>query len=121
MSRFTPENKVKKMVRAVLAEFSSPISVKHQYSDVTFQVTMLKQFWPVPSGYGASDLDCIVCYYGVYIAIETKAPGKKPTPRQGLTIAETMGAGGRCLSIDGEAGCTELRRILTEIKYANDC
>lgn len=113
MGKVTPENKVKKMVRAVLAEFS-------EFNHVAgFGVTTPKQFWPVPSGFGASDLDCIVCYYGVYIAIETKAPGKHPTTRQELTIAETKGAGGLVFVIDGEEGCERLRSALTLIKFSN--
>jgi hypothetical protein len=115
MSRATPENKVKAMVRKVLAEFCDErISVEG------FSMVKLKQYWPVPSGFGASDLDCILCYYGKYIAIETKAPGEKPTPRQKLTIAETRAAGGAVFVIDGEAGCHELRVFLQGLKDAND-
>lgn len=110
----TPEGKVKKMVRAVLEEFGGE-SVNDDYV-----VHRLKQYWPVPAGYGASDLDCIVCYYGRTIAIETKAPGKRPTPRQQLTIAQYKGAGGMVFVIDGEIGCHELRVALQGIKDAND-
>jgi hypothetical protein len=106
----TPEGKIKKMVKAVLAEFSETIQVDG------YSVSTLKQFWPVPSGFGASDLDCLVCYYGRYIAIETKAPGKKPTPRQHMTIAETVGAGGIVVVVDDEEGVDWLRQILNEIK-----
>ena len=106
MSRVTPENKIKKMVRDVLAEFDAPNTLKH--------------FWPVPSGFGASDLDCIACYFGRYIDIETKAPGKKPTPRQELTIANTKAAGGMVFVIDGEKGVHELRVALQGIKDANN-
>ncbi len=109
----TPEGKVKKQVRALLAEFSEQINVGD------FIVETLKQYWPVPSGFGASDLDCIVCYYGKYIAIETKAPRKNPTPRQGLTIAETKGAGGMVFVIRDEIGLHELRVTLQGIKDAN--
>lgn len=112
MSRVTPENKVKAMVRKVLAEFAE--------FDVGMNVQNLKQFWPVPSGFGASDLDVICCYYGHYFAIETKASGKLPTPRQKLTIAETRAAGGAAFVIDGEQGCHELRVFLQGIKDANN-
>jgi hypothetical protein len=40
------------------------------------------QWWPVPSGYGISGLDCLVFHNGQCMWIETKAPGEKPTPRQ---------------------------------------
>lgn len=114
MSRVTPENKIKKMVRDVLNEFAEPVNAG------AYSVDTLKQYWPVPSGFGASDLDCIVCYFGRYIAIETKAPGKKPTPRQKLTIAETKGAGGMVFVIDSEVGVHELRVALQGIKDANN-
>lgn len=110
----TPESKIKNMVKAVLAEFN------HLTMCNDFAVPILKQYWPVPSGFGSSDLDCLVCYYGQYIAIETKAPGKKPTPRQQFCIAETIGAGGKVFVIDNEAGCELLRRHLRMIKNAND-
>lgn len=52
------------------------------------------QHWPVQSGYGAACLDCHGCYEGLYFAIETKAPGKRPTPRQLMTIEAVQNAGG---------------------------
>lgn len=113
----TPEGKVKEKVRAVLAEFDRAAVVLYNGTD--YHVGILKQFWPVPSGYGASDIDCIVCYYGEYISIEVKAPGKKPKPRQELTLAETIGAGGWTFVIDGEAGLNELRHALESIRDFN--
>jgi hypothetical protein len=110
----TPEGKIKKLVKKVLDEFSESVN------DGVFHTSVLKQFWPVPAGFGASDLDCIVCYYGRYIAIETKAPGKRPTPRQELTIAQTRGAGGPVFVIDGEKGLFDLRAYLQGIKDANN-
>ena len=102
----TPEGKIKKMVRDVLGEFNKYTTVDD------YSVGTLKQYWPVPAGFGASDLDCIVCYYGRYIAIETKASGEKPTPRQKLTIAQTLAAGGFTLVIDSKEGCEQLRLLL---------
>lgn len=106
----TPEAKVKKMVRDVLNDFRKIVECSG------YHVDNLYQFWPVPSGFGASSLDVIVTYYGRAIYIETKAPGKKPTPRQELTIAETKAAGAIVLVIDSEQGCHELRVILQKIK-----
>lgn len=51
-------------------------------------------FMPVPSGYGTPTLDFIGCYRGYYFAIETKAPGKEPTPRQRSTMRTMQEAGG---------------------------
>lgn len=114
MSKATPENKVKREVRKLLNEFAKPVQVNG------FSVFTLKQFWPVPSGFGASDLDVICCYYGKYFSIETKAPGKTPTPRQRLTLAETNGAGGATFVIDGEQDLIELRAYLQGIYDANN-
>lgn len=50
-------------------------------------------FMPVPTGYGTPTLDFIGCYKGNFFAIETKAPGKKPTPRQTLTIQQMQTRG----------------------------
>ena len=110
----TPEGKIKNIVKRVLADFGELITVGD------YVCHTLKQYWPVPAGMGESDLDCIVCYYGQYIAIETKAPGKKPTPRQELCIARTRAAGGMAFVIDSEAGVFELRAALQRIKDAND-
>ena len=56
---------------------------------------------PVLMGYGTPSLDFICCVNGLFFAIETKAPGKKPTARQNLTIKEIEDAGGITFVIDG--------------------
>jgi hypothetical protein len=109
----TPEGKIKKLVKVVLNEFGI---VVEQDGYVCHEI---KTFWPVPGGMGESDLDCIVCYRGRYIAIETKAPGKKPTPRQEYCIARTKAAGGMVFVIDDEIGVHELRVALQVLKDAN--
>ena len=69
---------------------------------------------PVPSGYGESTLDYIGCYLGRYFAIETKAPGKKPTARQKQIIAAMQRAGGKVFVIDNthDEALEELRAWL---------
>jgi hypothetical protein len=52
------------------------------------------QFWPVPSGYGRQGVDCYACVEGRFFAIEVKAPGQKPTPRQIRTLEEVDDAEG---------------------------
>lgn len=57
------------------------------------------QHWPVQTGYGAACLDCHACHNGLYFVVETKAPGKYPTPRQELTIEDVENAGGKTFVI----------------------
>lgn len=123
----TPEGKIKKLVNKVLDEFAETIPVTISGYDTgdelsimdAFATKTLYRYWPVPAGYGASSLDCIVVYYGLAIAIETKAPGKRPTPRQKLTIAEIKSAGGIVLVIDSEEGCEQLRSALNLIRLSH--
>lgn len=86
----TPEGKVKKTVSSLLKS-----------------VPGLFYTMPVPSGFGESTLDYIGCYRGKYFAIETKAPGKKPTDRQNMVIDKMRKAGGKVFVIDGDL--TELK------------
>ena len=102
----TPEGKIKKLVNKVLDEFVGPDLSQPE----------LYRYWPVPSGFGKSSLDCIVCYRGRFIAIETKTPGKKPTPRQELCIEEMKCAWADVFVIDSKAGCDELRALLKELQ-----
>ena len=66
----TPEGKVKDKVKRLLKKYGC------------------YQFWPVQTGYGAPTLDCLGCHNGFFFGIETKAPGKRPTPRQRLTMED---------------------------------
>ena len=50
-------------------------------------------FMPVQMGYGAPSVDFLGCYRGKFVALETKAPGRKPTPRQTLTLQAMADAG----------------------------
>ena len=80
----TPESKVKEMVRKVLKAYDA--------------------YWhcPVMNGLGAPSLDFVGCYYSEYFAIETKAPGKKMTPRQLMTKGQIEARHGRVFLIDGD-------------------
>jgi len=90
----TPEGKVKAAVKEVLKAHGA--------------------YWhcPVQNGMGAPSLDFICCFKGRYFGIETKAPGKKPTPRQELTIKAIRDAGGKVFVIDGDV--SDLQRWLGE-------
>ncbi len=92
----TPEGKVKAKVSALLK------SVGGVHYDMF-----------VPGGFGKPTLDYVGCYRGRYFAIETKAPGKKPTALQNATIASMRSAGATVFVIDGDLG--ELARWLEEI------
>lgn len=94
----TPEGKIKEGVKKILKQFT-PIDV----------------WWPVTNGMGQSRLDCHICYRGHYIAIETKAPGKKPTPRQEASIANIAKAGGIVLVIDSQEGMGILYKLLQKL------
>lgn len=123
----TPEGKIKKMVKAVLEEFVVPnpepsihLVTKGGLQPLYAQVPSLYQFWPVPNGIGASSLDCLVCYYGIFIAIEVKADAKKkPTPRQLLTIQQIKDAGGIALVVYDQEGCDNLRNHLALIRLSH--
>jgi hypothetical protein len=92
----TPEGRVKVHVKTILK--------------------MLRAYWhmPVQNGMGQPCLDFHVCLpivvtqdmvgmkIGVYVGIETKAPGKTPTPRQEQTAREIQAAGGKVFVIDGD-------------------
>ena len=85
-----PEAVVKRKVKAALKEIGA------------------FQHWPVQSGMGAPILDCIACINGRYIAIETKAAGKHPTPRQHMLIEQIEQAGGWAYVIDGDVSITAM-------------
>ena len=101
----TPENLVKAKVRQILAEYDG-----------------LYTHWPVPVGFGQTTLDCLGCYRGRFFAIETKAPGKKPTLRQTGTIQKIDGAMGKTFVIDDVKSPVlgELRAWLDELKDTID-
>lgn len=98
----TPEGAVKAKVKKVLTKYGEELDA----------------FWPVQNGMGTPALDCIVCYRGHHIEIETKAPGKKPTPRQLITIAQKEKAGAKVFVIDDEFGCSILNGYLMRLKTA---
>lgn len=59
-------------------------------------------FMPVQSGYGSSTLDILGCHKTRFFSIETKAPGKKPSPRQEL-VMDAMNAAGAAVFVIGES------------------
>jgi hypothetical protein len=105
----TPEGKVKAKVREILDAFEG---------------IGMYQYWPVPSGFGKTTLDVIGCFRGQFFTIETKARGKKPTPRQMEEINAIETAMGKSFIIAGEDSpvLEELRawigKIIISVPYA---
>lgn len=100
----TPEGRVKDLVKKLLKEYAP-----HVYYHM-----------PVQNGMGSPTLDFIGCAYGVYFGIETKAPGKSPTPRQAATMEQIVQAKGRVFVIDGPTTrYIELRNWLDELRTTN--
>ena len=88
-TQVTPEGRVKaKVKRALKALIDGDYSV---YS-----------FMPVMNGMGAPSLDMLACINGHFVAIETKAPGKKMTPRQETTATQMRTAGALVLVVSDD-------------------
>jgi radical SAM superfamily enzyme YgiQ (UPF0313 family) len=82
----TPESKVKAKVREVLSRHPS-----------------MYTYWPVPSGFGRTNLDVIGCFRGMYFCIETKREGGKPTLKQHKELERMASAMGKVFVIAGES------------------
>lgn len=67
------------------------------------------RFSPVQMGLGAATLDELCCIKSKFVAIEYKAPGKKPTLRQERTMAEITFAGG--IAIWGDDAAKIIERL----------
>jgi hypothetical protein len=79
----TPEGKIKNEIKKQLKRYPA-----------------VYYFMPVQAGYGAKTLDFLLCVDKYFVAIEAKAPGKKPTPLQEATMREIQNAGGVVFVID---------------------
>jgi hypothetical protein len=94
----TPEGKVKAKVNKILAAHGANV-----YS-----------YMPVKSQFGAKTIDYLICAYGYYLGIETKAPGKHPTPLQWQHIRRIVSSGGLVFVIDGDT--TALEKFLASAR-----
>lgn len=91
----TPEGKVKARIKKLLNKYGA-------YSHM-----------PVQNGMGAPTLDYVCCYGGLYLAIEAKAEGKKPSKRQLKTMSQISAAGGVALCVGtNEADFEVLEKLL---------
>jgi len=83
----TPEGRVKEAIKKILKR--APECWWHM---------------TVQNGLGAPSLDFVGSSRGRFFAIEAKAPGQAPTPRQETTIEAIRLAGGRVFVLDGTDG-----------------
>ena len=91
----TPEGRVKAAVKRALA------TLPRRY-----------HFMPVQNGMGAPALDFYCCINGRFVAIETKAPGKKLTARQEATRDQIYAAGGIVFVVDDAIGVAAMKEII---------
>lgn len=97
----TPEGRVKKMVKKALDQFGSDCW----------------RFMPVQSGYGIPALDYLLSIRGHFVAIETKAPGKKLTPLQESTKAAIEAAGGHVFVVWDETSLELALKIMLAMEF----
>lgn len=57
--------------------------------------------------------DIYACYLGVFIAIEVKRPGERPTPAQEQVLREIAAAGGLTYVLDD---ASEVKRVLQDAR-----
>lgn len=68
--------------------------LKHEWGPLAYK------FMPVQNGMGAPALDFFWCICGLFVAIETKTKGKKPTGRQEDTLGQISTAHGLTFVVD---------------------
>lgn len=98
----TPEGRVKKMVKVALTKLGDDCW----------------RFMPVQAGFGSVALDFLSCVRGRFVAIETKAPGKKLTPLQEGTKAAIEAAGGIVLVVWDEGSLAIAMKIILALEFA---
>lgn len=92
----TPEGKIKAKIKKIL-------NAHGVYSHM-----------PVQNGMGAPSLDYVCCFKGYYIAIEAKAPGKKPSKRQLKTMEQIRKADGWAFVVHDDDTLARLDAFLTK-------
>ena len=101
----TPEGKVKKKVNDMLKAFGNHVW----------------KFMPVQQGYGLPALDYLLSVNGFFVAIETKVPGKKPTPRQQLTMKQMRDAGATVFVVDDDLSLARCRAVIEDLIADQHC
>lgn len=98
----TPEGKVKDAVRKLL------------------KVRTIWYYQPMQNGMGQVGIpDFICCWDGMFLGIETKAPGKRKdtTANQNRVLAEIVSHGGKTIVVDD---VEQLRKFLDDIDGDHD-
>ena len=85
--------------------------VKRHVSQILKRAEEVYYFMPVQTGYGSPTLDYLGSSRGRAFAIETKAPGKKPTVRQLAIMREMEKAGMKVFVIAGNPEEYEALRL----------
>lgn len=93
----TPEGRVKEQVKKLMRDHGAYYHM------------------PVMNGMGAPTLDFICCCNGRFFAVETKAPGKHPTPRQAATMTDITIAGGYVFVVSNQSELDVLEAYLNLI------
>lgn len=75
-------------------------------------------FMPVPGGYSRRTVDFLICYWGRFIAVETKRPGVKDTTNlQAADLYNVRQAGGYAI-VENSVGLETLRAVFAAIENA---
>ena len=73
---------------------------------------------PVPGGYSRRTVDFLICYWGRFIAVETKRPGKNyATYLQAQDLYNVRQAGGYAI-VENSVGLETLRAVFVAIENA---
>lgn len=92
----TPEGRIKNKIKEILDLYLGRIYV----------------YMPVPSGYGKTTVDYLICFKGLFIAIEAKKPRGKPTARQHLTLEDVRAADGVTFVVNDDESLGVLKLFL---------
>lgn len=92
----TPEARIKIRIKKLLDSFGERIYY----------------FMPVPSGYGAATIDYLLCIDGLFVGIEAKRPGGKPTLRQDGVLEDIRRANGSTFVVSDDESLNVLEQFL---------
>lgn len=99
-----PEAKIKKLVRELFkAKNIRNASEEPNTGDGWY-------YMPIQNGLGVKGIPDFVGHYkGLFFAVETKAPGKKPTGWQAMVGRSLMMTGAEWFVVDGEVALDEVK------------